>query len=680
MKIEVAKYERMAETGSSLLKLLQNNDTPLLDLLVRESVQNSLDAALSNKKSVIVDIGMKEFSSDILVNHLEGIQNELKLRFGNTKSKAIYISDTNTVGLTGPVYAEDVEGHDYGNLQKLIYNIGTPQEKEGAGGSWGLGKTVYFRFGIGLVIYYTRIKNDYEEFEERLAVTMVENEKSDKAILPAKDNKPKRGLAWWGQLADDGSTIPITDSNEIEEILDIFSIPKFKDDETGTKIIIPFINEEKLLPKERLWWNSSVENYLKVSFQRWYGVRIDNPNYPYGSWLDAKVGGNSINFEEMEPLFQILQTLYNGAVSENNSKVNFPRLDIKYNISDINIRKEFKVTSGGNAGKVAFSKFNLNDLKMLPPENRYSPYNYINIENNSESGNPPILLYTRKPGMVVSYEIDGAWCNDIPNASENEFIIGLFVPNSNSEFKSEYMEEYTNLEGYLRGSEKADHTSWKDLINPEKKITVISRIQNNVSRAIREKYLEDKEKLQKGKRSALSKSLANKLLPPQNFGRKPTGKNKPNTKKGGKKLSKSNFNINNQYIDDRGIMHIEFELESPKLFNSVVEVVVLSENGIIKGDSWESEKGVGTDFPLKIKEVKVLSFGTVGADGTRNPKEEGTLPIALIRTKETNTACGIAYTGTNKNGFLEGTLKIERKDPYIQPSISLSSVEVKSND
>ena len=48
MKIEVAEHGRMSESGSSLLRLIQNQDMPLLDLFFRESVQNSLDAAASD--------------------------------------------------------------------------------------------------------------------------------------------------------------------------------------------------------------------------------------------------------------------------------------------------------------------------------------------------------------------------------------------------------------------------------------------------------------------------------------------------------------------------------------------------------------------------------------------------------------------------------------------------------
>ena len=77
MEIEIAKHDRMSESGSSLLRLIQNNNIPLLDLLVRESVQNSLDAAKDNTKSVKVDFITGKFNSDSLNSHFEKISQKL---------------------------------------------------------------------------------------------------------------------------------------------------------------------------------------------------------------------------------------------------------------------------------------------------------------------------------------------------------------------------------------------------------------------------------------------------------------------------------------------------------------------------------------------------------------------------------------------------------------------------
>ena len=197
MKIEIAEPGRMTQSGSSLLKLIQNNNMPILDLLVRESIQNSLDAKNEKDPYVTVEFYTGQFDKKILNSELEGITDALNERFWKQNYNYIAVRDSNTVGLTGKLHYDEVIDNQYGNLLKLIYEISKPQEMEGAGGSWGLGKTVYFRVGIGLVIYYSRIINECGEFESRLAASFVENEMFDDSIIPALSGKSKRCIAWW---------------------------------------------------------------------------------------------------------------------------------------------------------------------------------------------------------------------------------------------------------------------------------------------------------------------------------------------------------------------------------------------------------------------------------------------------------------------------------------------------
>ena len=168
MKIEIAEPGRMTQSGSSLLKLIQNNNMPILDLLVRESIQNSLDAKNDTDPYVTVDFFTGEFNKISLNKELEGITETLNRKYWKDTYKFIAVRDSNTVGLTGKLHYDEVTDNQYGNLLKLIYEISKPQEAEGAGGSWGLGKTVYFRVGIGLVVYYSRILNEEGIYESRL--------------------------------------------------------------------------------------------------------------------------------------------------------------------------------------------------------------------------------------------------------------------------------------------------------------------------------------------------------------------------------------------------------------------------------------------------------------------------------------------------------------------------------
>ena len=228
MNIEIAEPGRMTQSGSSLLRLIQNNNMPILDLLVRESIQNSLDATNGTSDYVQVEFLTGSFKTRKFNRYLDGVEENLNRIILNDESKYIAIKDSNTVGLTGKMHYDHVENNDYGNLLKLVYEISKPQETLGAGGSWGLGKTIYFRVGIGLVIYYSRILNSDKSYESRLAISLVEDENSKNSIIPQVKNQLKRGIAWWGQKIGNNKTIPITDEKTILEILKVFNIKEYK--------------------------------------------------------------------------------------------------------------------------------------------------------------------------------------------------------------------------------------------------------------------------------------------------------------------------------------------------------------------------------------------------------------------------------------------------------------------
>ena len=100
MKVQYTRNERMGQNGGSLLRLLQNETIPLIDLVVREGFQNSLDATLKNAQETIIDMGAVDFEVDRVAGHFEGISEKLLNRYKDRECKAIYLSDKNTSGLT----------------------------------------------------------------------------------------------------------------------------------------------------------------------------------------------------------------------------------------------------------------------------------------------------------------------------------------------------------------------------------------------------------------------------------------------------------------------------------------------------------------------------------------------------------------------------------------------------
>lgn len=658
MDIEIAEFGKMSQSGSSLLSLIQNNDLPILDLLVREAVQNSLDAGIDVKEydSVYVDIGIKDFNVTNFTKHLSGVDKYLNKKFGSTLQKAIYIEDTNTTGLTGSL---DFKKSPHGNIFKLIYGISMAQESPGAGGSWGLGKTVYFRVGIGLVVYYSRIINEEGSYENRLAVTLVENEKLADTIIPSVEGVVASGIAWWGERVNSISneTIPITNGHLIQEILSSLSIDMFKGTQTGTKVIIPFINEQQLLikkdenPNVHKPWDSDVLEYIRIAMQRWYAPRLANHKYHHGKFLDGHINGSRLEKQDFLPLFIEMQIMYN--IAANSIKTD------RYFVEGIFIKNYFDNNKRNNAGKIVYKKFSNKEFSMVAPTNSPNPLICVNKKSADEQ-NPPLIAYVRKPGMIINYETNGEWGKGIPHTEKNEFLVAVFVPNSDTKLISPY-NEIVDLESYLRKSEKADHTSWTDLILKDAPIDIVSKIRSQVARKIKMAYEESKETKEKKGMNQLARNLGKTLLPPIGFGRRASSRNLAgsNNSSGNRSTQRNKFKITSQNYLHNDLIEVDFELTLAKEIEDFdISLYVWSEVGRISASEWEGSNGIGKPFPAHIVKVEF---------------SESTKP--LFKTIRKNSSKDVTYAIVTKKdeGPVEctGTLTFSCKDPYLQFEVAM---------
>lgn len=657
MQIEIAEFGKMSQSGNSLLKLIQNNDLPILDLLVREAVQNSLDAGIHVKEydSVYVDIGIKDVNVLKFSEHLDGISDRLIEKFSDSPQKAIYIEDANTTGLTGSL---DFKDSPSSNIFKLIYGISMAQESQGAGGSWGLGKTVYFRVGIGLVVYYSHILNKDGQYEHRLAVTLVENEKSKDTIIPILPGKVPSGIAWWGQrLAQDSNdTIPITDIDTIRTILESLSIEPFEGERIGTKIIIPFIDEQRLLikheitPYENKPWESNVADYISVAMQRWYSPRLANKKYTYGKYLDGYINGKRLEKDDFLPLFLELQMMYNVAVLGSNSN--------RYFYNDIQIRNYFEQNKGNNAGRVAYKKFTKKELDMVAPLYGPSPFTCVNKKNPLGEKNAPLIAYVRRPGMVVNYETDGEWCKGLGGTEENEYLVAIYVPNSNTKLLNPDL-DVVDLEAYLRKSEMADHTSWADIIIKSKPHDIVDKIRSQIRRKIKALYENKEDIKEKQGMNNLARNVGKMLLPPTGFGRRASSRNRSRgtisaTPKG---IRGNSFTIVSQKYLNSGAIEVHFQLKLAKNVSIFTfELYISSEGGKISASDWESEDSVGTPFPARITGINFPD--TVGVFGQ---------PIA----QKSDSSVLYAVSIEKKDQLVDcvGILDFTYTDPHIQVEI-----------
>lgn len=692
MKIEIAEPGRMTQSGSSLLKLIQNNNMTILDLLVRESIQNSLDAKNDTDPYVTVDFFTGEFNKISLNKELEGITETLNRKYWKDTYKFIAVRDSNTVGLTGKLHYDEVTDNQYGNLLKLIYEISKPQEAEGAGGSWGLGKTVYFRVGIGLVVYYSRILNEEGIYESRLAASLVENEMNADSLIPALPGKSKRGIAWWGQEIGSNKTKPITDEKYIEKILNIFEIEPYEGDLTGTTIIIPYIDEQMLLENNQIeykdsednrirpFWRCSIEDYLRISIQRWYAPRLNNEKYPYGKFLRARINKKGIGLDNMEPAFQIVQALYNRAVSEEAGNDILAQDGVECKSEDILLRKVLETTK---AGTIAYTKVPRKILKTGYPDNKPEPYMYFNCEIKDKEKNKPVLFFTRKPGMIVSYEDVGNWVDGISASSKDEFIFAIFV--LNSENKLTNTREPYSLEEYVRKSEMADHTSWGDFSMGNNNPRIVSKVQAQVNSKISKEFFVEEEDTTSRLNSGLGKMFGDLLLPPENFGKKPSGGTSGG--QGGSGHTETHKNVVFGYESSKtkyfanGMM-VKLTIKSRrKILATGINLAIDSEIGAIKPKDWEEKMGLSMPFEIVSADIVVTKVDKLktnlkmAVDSSNESSGISDISCELLKTKN-GAGYGIHVRSDAEHLIemeLDITLQLNRKD--IKPLFNVEKNE-----
>ena len=606
--------------GSVTLKSLQNDNVPELDLLVREAIQNSSDASLQEPGDWFrVNFNTGIFCPAALNSYITGLQSVLDRRFPGKEASFMEIRDIKTSGLTGCIRKSEIADDDHGNFFKLIYDTGKRQTQQDAGGNWGFGKSVYYRVGVGIVIFYSRIKTE-SGYDSRLIVTVVEDESSPDALLRSLDNR-SAGKAWWG-IWDGEDLLPLTDKDSefIKAVLDVFKLKPFKEDETGTSIIIPYIDPVGLLgdiiPDEaeirddikqsfKKTWGDRLEDYLTLAIQKWYCPKIHNRNlkkFCDKKWLSVSVNNNPIRKEDMIPFFDLVQELYTTAISKTYGfeyvSEQFPGIS-SY---PVNIRGYLEGSTSGYVSVIKISRDDLGSAMAL------SPYDYIGKFEADGGLNEPVVMYTRDPGMVIEYAVTGAWVKNIsPPESDNEFLFAFYMPDTKKKIRDNLsVPEYAGetLGEYLRACEASDHMSWVD----PAKMQIVDRIQKNTVNCIIKQQTADKKVQIEATASKLSGKLGRMLLPRAGYASGSRGGGSDGGSGGGVKLKDVSFEILSRSFNESNLI-LDFCLKLSHAKKDVdVSVIVDSEGGRIDSAAWQTD--IGTLFPATIAGLTIHSAGS----------------------------------------------------------------------
>ena len=666
MNIQILRSGHMVNAGHHVIKILSSK-LPIVDLLVRESIQNSLDAGMNVQGGCVeVDFVINEFDKKTLNNHIEMVGRILNDRITGDSCKFLAVRDSGTSGLTGKLKLSDITSQDKGNFYKLVYAIGENQTGQGAGGAWGLGKTIFYQLGIGLVFYYSRIKDeDTGKYESRLIACMIEDETKPDTIIPAADGVHKSGIAWWGECADPntGEITALTDEGRINEILKIFNIEPYEDNETGTTVIVPYINEEKMLDSkwadedgnEKPTWRKSLTKYIAIATERWYFPRLNNPYYRYGKYLRVKINSRHLTYDDMPKAIQAMQGLYNRAANPDRKDFyDFLSINhIEYCIDSITIKKKDIINN--ISGYVASIKVSNETLGLLPPSYHYDPFDCFNVKRVANDSNSPLLAYVRRPGMIVTYvqkDIDdGAWLHNVLTTDSDTYILAVYVLNSKAQ-----MTIGKPLEEYVRSVEESDHNIWIDKAYEGHQFNILERVKRNTSNALKNRWNpKPPERKKEGYDGGHSTSLGSLLLPRGN------GASGKATKGGGgtpgkkRNLSASLRNVN--YQKNRIILQYEVKATS-KIVNFEANINISSESGDITPSEWENNMMLTMPFSLDNVSINVEKV-----DGK---KVKESVPI---KYEIQSTDKGYGY------GF-----KVPQMEPHDYVLTVLLSIELNSHD
>ena len=238
-------------------KLLGRPSLSPLELLLRETLQNSWDASIGEKKGIpsfkirVRNLNETEklkfqsfFSESPPHEANETVHKGLKEFFNKSNQVVLEICDFGTRGLGGPFSASeslsDSESNDFVNFVK---NIGSPRDIQLGGGTYGFGKSSLFRMSkCNTVLIETLTKHKNRNQNRMIGYALGSEFNSE--------GKRFTGRHWWGvksnSLEDPDSVDPLIDDDANNYAKEMGLMTRLNSNRTGTSLIILDPNLEDL--------------------------------------------------------------------------------------------------------------------------------------------------------------------------------------------------------------------------------------------------------------------------------------------------------------------------------------------------------------------------------------------------------------------------------------------------
>ena len=488
---ELAIYESpmttvLASTGKSVMAQLNSSKSDrYLDILLRESIQNSYDARVQGKipsySFNLIPFSNQQRIADLIRPGNQNIEDVDNLKEDIVSSEYVLeIADRNTTGLCGPYWQTDNRGNQIDaknkNFLNLVYAFGQFQIKEaGSGGTNGVGKACYYIVSkCHTVGFYTKTRIDYEG---------IERDETRFIMVRLKESGWPSKFYYGDNEIHDMMPKPLL-NEKADYVAKLFGLSAFKDDEYGTSIMIldPYFQDDE----------KDLVRYLKKNLTEailfWFWPMLSRTQEVLN--IDINIAGEKLDYRDTlsDGVFSSLYMLYK----------KWERCVRNNNFDGNNIRKVFYTgaTDEFTVGYILFTDVAV-DKSNLP-------------ERFREKGVNCFVARMRDIDFVVDY--DNSFESEIIQ-SEYRFAMFHSAPNTFIPKTGK------SIDTILRESENQSHDEWvARLLHTNAEKAVLKSIKDGIKSFTKENLI-DISKLESSHVSSGLSLALNRFI---SFGTAPT--------------------------------------------------------------------------------------------------------------------------------------------------------------
>ena len=209
-----------------------------LTVLVRETAQNTCDAALPGGGDVQYAVRITELSGnqriawqDFLLPEPASSNLGIEEWFAEPIPRMLSIADRGTTGLGGPLQADEIPGPgERPDFVNFIRNVGERKEVNLGGGSYGFGKGILYNVSRRHVVVADSVCLYRGRLQRRLiAAALGDGYRAGNRLFT--------GRHWLGLKEHEGLARPLLD-DEAAEMAARLGLPVFREGETGTTVVV----------------------------------------------------------------------------------------------------------------------------------------------------------------------------------------------------------------------------------------------------------------------------------------------------------------------------------------------------------------------------------------------------------------------------------------------------------